>query len=545
MSLLVRFGLLVGVLLVAVGTATWAGWRALGTVDDVLQSAVDRDMQRLLQTTYIRRAFRSMELAELDYIWAEDALARNAAGAQLDAQSQTLERVLDVYATLMAPDDAPTIANIRDQRIQWREWHDRVGSVVANDPRKARQVARQRGGWPTAWEAQTIGLIAINEKRLSQQAANAHGIAARARVALVVVSAVATLCAIGLGALIVLGIRRNIRSVADVNSNLERLVEARTAALAEREHALRSALAQLTQEARARQQAEVELRQAQKLEAVGRLAGCIAHNINTPLQFVRDSILFVREAVDDLFRACEPHRRFREASATSFPGLAADALAAEEEADVNYLVEQVPASISRALDGLSRIAALVQAMKDFARQDSEDKMPADLNEALTTTLEIARDQYENVAEVQTDFGELPPILCHIGALRHVFLNIIVNAAHAVRERVQGTDLKGVIQIQSRQEEAYVVISVSDTGTGIPEAIRDRIFEPFFTTKDVGHGGGQGLAAARSLVERHGGSLTFDSSVGEGTTFFIRLPISGRAAPTRSALQEPALRNKVQ
>jgi signal transduction histidine kinase len=347
----------------------------------------------------------------------------------------------------------------------------------------------------------------------------------------VLVSAVATLGAIGFGALILLGIRRNIRSVAEVNANLERLVEARTATLAERERSLQTALAELTEESRARQQAEVELRHAQKLEAVGRLAAGIAHNINTPLQFVRDSVVFTRDAVEQMARSVEPYRRLREAASAAFPDLAADALAAANEEDTNYLLERVPASIDRALDGLERIAALVEAMKDFARQDSEEKVLADLNQALRTVLTVATSQYESVAEVQTDFGDLSLVACHIGALHHVFLNMVANAAQAIGEKLRGTDGRGIIKVTSRQDGAFVVVTVSDNGTGIPDAIRDKVFEPFFTTKDEGHGTGQGLAVGRSVVvEKHGGTLTFDTHVGEGTTFFIRLPVAARAVP---------------
>jgi signal transduction histidine kinase len=533
-----RFTLLVGALLLAVGAATWSGWRALGTVDDALRSVVDRDMRRLLAIQYAGRAFRSMAVYELKYIASEDASERAVAGAEIDRRSKDLEKQLDLYATVMESDDAATLAKIRDLRAGWLESDRAMRRAAADDLPSARRQAKEHDVGTSSWEAEIHRLVEANEHRLTTQAQRAHGIAVRARVVLVLVSTVATLCALGLGAIIVLGIRRNIRSVTDVNSNLERLVQARTASLAEREQALRSALAQLTQEARAREHAEVELRHAQKLESVGRLAGGIAHNLNTPLQFVRDSIHFVREATDDLFRACEPHRRLREAASAAFPGLAADALAAEEEADVDYLARQIPASINRALDGLARIAALVQGMTDFARQESEDAVPSDLNEALRTTLAVARSQCEEVAVVRTDFGELPPVVCHIGALQNVFLNLIVNAADAIGERTRGTDSKGVIRVQTRQQGTSVVIGVSDDGTGIPHAIHDKIFEPFFTTKDVGHGNGQGLAVARSLVEKHGGEITFDTRVGEGTTFFIRLPISPRADSSRDGPGDP-------
>jgi signal transduction histidine kinase len=169
-------------------------------------------------------------------------------------------------------------------------------------------------------------------------------------------------------------------------------------------------------------------------------------------------------------------------------------------------------------------------MREFAHPAQEQMGPIDLNHAIQNTVTLSRSEYKYVAELETDFGDLPPVVCHINDINQVVLNMVVNAAHAVADVVKGTDTKGKITIRTRQVADDVVISIGDTGTGIPEPIRPRIFEPFFTTKEVGKGTGQGLALAWAVVkDKHRGELTFESRVGEGTTFFIRLPIAGKQA----------------
>jgi signal transduction histidine kinase len=175
-------------------------------------------------------------------------------------------------------------------------------------------------------------------------------------------------------------------------------------------------------------------------------------------------------------------------------------------------------------------------MKEFAHPDQRDKAAADLNQALQTTLVVARSEYKDVAEVTTDFGDLPPVLCHVGGLNQVFLNLIVNAAHAVGDVVGQGGSKGTIRITTCREGNLVRVDIADTGSGIPESIRHRIFDPFFTTKAVGKGSGQGLAIARDIVvTKHHGSLTFETEVGKGTTFTIRLQIDGAPSVSNTAV----------
>jgi signal transduction histidine kinase len=274
---------------------------------------------------------------------------------------------------------------------------------------------------------------------------------------------------------------------------------------------------------------ESQLRQAQKLEAVGQLAAGIAHEINTPAQFVQHSICFLSESFRSLQNVLVEHRK---AVALLAPGpeqqpLLAELKQAEEVADLEYVEENAPEAFERALEGISRISSIVSAMKEFADPEHREMSRSDLNRALLNTLTVTANEYRSVADVKTELAELPFVLCILGELNQVFLSLIVNAAQAIADVVKDSGAKGHILVRSVLEGDRVRIEIHDTGCGIPEAIRDRIFDPFFTTKEVGSGSGQGLAIAHSVVvDKHGGSLTFDSTVGKGSVFTIRLPIDG-------------------
>ncbi len=294
-------------------------------------------------------------------------------------------------------------------------------------------------------------------------------------------------------------------ALATLNRDIEKRVDERT-------QELRIANQALGREMESRLQAEAELRQAHKLESVGRLAAGVAHEINTPVQFVNDSIHFLRDATTDLLAVVDKLAA----------GTAAEQ--ATEEFDLDYLRSRIPKAFDRSLDGLERVATIVRSMKEFAHPDS-DVRPVDLNAALACTLTIASSEYKYVADVVTAFGELPPVSCLPGAVNQVFLNILVNAAHAIGDVVTGTAQRGTITVTTRAEGDYAVIEISDTGAGIPDAIKPRIYDPFFTTKEVGKGTGQGLAIARSVIDKHQGTIDVASTVGH-TTFTLRLPLAG-------------------
>jgi PAS domain S-box-containing protein len=268
--------------------------------------------------------------------------------------------------------------------------------------------------------------------------------------------------------------------------------------------------------------AEQRLASGEKLESIGRLAAGVAHEINTPIQFLNDSIFFIREAMQDLLA----HNARLTAMLPSPP---------EPDDNIEDIKVELPPALDRVADGLSRIAEIVRSMKEFSHADHAEMSRVDLNRSIKSTLVIASTEYKYVADVETDLApDLPPVTCHGGQINQVVLNLVVNAAHAIGDVVKGTPNRGRITVRTRLEDGYVVISVGDTGGGIPEAIRKRIFDPFFTTKEVGRGTGQGLSIAHSTLKSHGGTLSFDTEIGKGTTFHVRLPVEAVESAANAA-----------
>jgi signal transduction histidine kinase len=288
----------------------------------------------------------------------------------------------------------------------------------------------------------------------------------------------------------------------------------------------------LHDEMKERERLSVELQLAQKLESVGRLAAGVAHEINTPIQYVGDSVHFLRTAMEDIQRVLVAYQDATQALLADPVASAAlaPAQAAAAAADLEFLNAEIPKAFERTLNGVDRVAGIVRAMKEFAHPDATQHGLADLNHALETTLTVARNEYKYSATVETHFGELPQVLCNVGELNQVFLNLIVNAVHAIQE--SGKDsASGHITVTTRVAGENVHITVADNGRGIPPEIIEKIYDPFFTTKEVGKGTGQGLAIARSIVvDKHGGDIGVRSRVGEGAAFTITLPIAGRPTP---------------
>jgi two-component system, NtrC family, sensor kinase len=289
-----------------------------------------------------------------------------------------------------------------------------------------------------------------------------------------------------------------------------------------------------------RKDAERRLAAAERLESIGRLAAGVAHEINTPVQFVSDNVQFMRTSMAEIDTVIQTYRGLQRAAQSGGDVLAAARLAADTEraADLDYLMEDVPRAIDSSIDGLERIGTIVRSMREFAHPDQEQKGFADLNRAIQSTLMIAKNEYKYVAEIDTQLGELPPVSCHLGEINQVILNLLVNASHAIADVVKDTANLGKLTVRTRLDGNDVEISIADTGTGIPEVARDKIFEPFFTTKELGKGTGQGLSLAHSvIVKKHAGSLRFETESGKGTTFFIRLPID--ASATGGAAEQAA------
>ncbi len=274
---------------------------------------------------------------------------------------------------------------------------------------------------------------------------------------------------------------------------------------------------------------EVELAHARKLEAVGQLAAGIAHEINTPTQFVSDNVNFLKDAMEDMFELQQKQGLLLEAAKQGkvTQEVIEAVETATETADVEYLAEEIPTAVEQSLEGVGRISTIVRAMKEFAHPGATGMTDSDINEAIETTITVARNEWKYLAEMETELDpSLPLVPCLVSEFNQVILNLIINAAHAIRDVVgDGSNEKGTIRVSTRRDGDWAEIRVSDTGLGISQEIRERIFEPFFTTKDVGKGSGQGLAMARSVIEKkHHGMLTFETEMEKGTTFNIRLPI---------------------
>lgn len=274
---------------------------------------------------------------------------------------------------------------------------------------------------------------------------------------------------------------------------------------------------------------EAQLRQSQKMEAIGQLASGIAHEINTPTQYIGDNIQFFRDSFGDIQLLLEKYAELGElvANGEDPSELAAWIRAKIESVDLEFLLAETPGAIERTLEGNNRVAEVVRAMKEFAHPSAEECTPTDINRAINNTISVSRNEWKYVAEMVTDLDpELPMVPCIPGAFNQVVLNIIVNASHAIADVVgEGVSERGTITVSTRSDGEWAEIRIQDTGTGIPEHLRHKIYNPFFTTKEAGRGTGQGMAIVRSVVvDRHGGTLDFETEVGKGTTFIVRLPL---------------------
>jgi signal transduction histidine kinase len=271
---------------------------------------------------------------------------------------------------------------------------------------------------------------------------------------------------------------------------------------------------------------ETQLHHAQKMESIGQLAAGIAHEINTPLQYIGDNTRFLQDSFLEMIDIVKKYRNRNEiGEMVSDPQ--GDKKPLVEPEDLDFLVNEIPAAIQQSLDGIGRVTKIVQAMKEFSHPGSDDKKMININKAIETTLDVSRNVWKYTADIETNFDpELPLVPCFPDELNQVFLNLIVNAAHAIEEKNTNSESqKGTIMVTTKKNNNWVEICIKDTGKGIPKEHNSRIFDPFFTTKEVGKGTGQGLSIVHSVItKKHKGEVSFESKVNEGTSFLVRLPL---------------------
>jgi PAS domain S-box-containing protein len=288
---------------------------------------------------------------------------------------------------------------------------------------------------------------------------------------------------------------------------------------------------------------ETQLAHAQKMESIGQLAAGIAHEINTPIQYIGDNVRFLQESFHTLCGLqqsfAQLHQDCNAADVQSASAKQIDDLIAQN--DLDFLLAEVPLAIQQSLDGLERVTGIVRAMKYFSHPGGADKTPVNINQAIESTITVARHEWKYVANVVTEFDpKMPLVPCLPGDFNQVVLNLLVNAAHAIADVVKDSGARGTITVTTRYTGDWAEVRVRDTGTGIPEGIRSRIFDPFFTTKRVGKGTGQGLSIAHSImVDRHEGQIDFETEMGVGTTFILRLPLAAGESVQMTVEQKAA------
>lgn len=278
-----------------------------------------------------------------------------------------------------------------------------------------------------------------------------------------------------------------------------------------------------------RTQLESQLRLSQKMEAVGELAAGIAHEINTPLQYIGDNLRFLKNAFEDMELLCDQFGELKHHCKDGgvAPDLVAQITRVYEKADIEFLFGEIPAAISQSLDGIKRAGGIVGAMKEFSHPGVKDMVLTDINRAIESTIMVSKNEWKYVAEMETQLDENLPLVSCLPEINQVFLNMIVNATHAIEDKqLDDSQSKGAITIRTSYTDVYAQIEISDTGKGMSEEVCSKIYDPFFTTKEVGKGTGQGLSISHNIiVEQHGGELCVDSEIGKGTTFMIRIPLS--------------------
>lgn len=279
-----------------------------------------------------------------------------------------------------------------------------------------------------------------------------------------------------------------------------------------------------------REKMQIERLHTQKLESVGQLAAGIAHEINTPVQFVSTNNDFLEESFGNIGGLIASYEKLLGAAKQDLvsDSLVVDVEASKETAEWEYLEEEIPAALRQSQEGLKRVASIVRAMKEFSHPGSKEKERRNLNDILQTTGIVARNEWKYVSELKMDLDEnLPAVMCYSDDMGQVFLNVLINAAHAIEDRLGRNPVgdKGKITVTTGEVNGYAEVRIADTGKGMSPEILSKIFDPFYTTKKVGRGTGQGLAIAWNIItEKHKGEFKVESEAGEGTTFIIKVPL---------------------
>ncbi len=284
-----------------------------------------------------------------------------------------------------------------------------------------------------------------------------------------------------------------------------------------------------------KKQIEQQLRTAQKLEAVGQLAAGVAHEINTPMQYLGDNVKYVRKSFETILNVVRTYQEIVNNPENNFPPNEDGSLHGVnvQPKQLESLIQNIPEALEDSEKGVANISRIVRAIKQFSHPGQQARTLVDINESLDNTLTVARNEWKYIARAVTDFDfALPQLMGYPGELNQVFLNLIVNATHAILEKLgEESEERGLISVSTRAHNDFAEIRITDTGAGIPEQIQNRIFDPLFTTKDVGKGTGQGLAITHQvIVQKHNGSIFFESEPGVGTTFVVRLPYDSESHP---------------
>lgn len=281
------------------------------------------------------------------------------------------------------------------------------------------------------------------------------------------------------------------------------------------------------------------LEEARRLESVGQLASGVAHEINTPTQFVGDNISFIKQNIDQFHDLFSYISKIAKSHDTNFQEIENIIKKLDSNVDLDFVLGEMPLALEQSLDGVQRIKSIVKAMKSSVHPDNVDMQLADINQEIESACVLSRSEWKLVTEIDMKLDtELPKVYCLPYEINQVVLNMVINASHAISDEVKaGKYEKGLIEISTKADDEFAEIHIIDNGAGMPKEVQSKIFDPFFTTKEVGIGTGQGMSLAYNVInDKHKGLIELDSEVGKGTHFTIKLPRSNNSLMDQSHVQ---------